>query len=225
MVHGIIPARSGSKGVKDKNIKVLRGKPLLIHSIETSLHSKFIDRTYLTTDSDAYIDLIKGYGSNVRSIKRPLYLSNDTACDIDYLLHFVYSYNVSLTDYIVLLRPTTPIRDIVVINKYIDEFIRVSDGYDSLRSMHELSEPPEKMMRLEYDMAVPYMSGINSEEANQSRQSFSKCYHPNGYMDIIKCEVLIKYKQVYWKRIYPLITDRVIEIDSETDFEMLEVLK
>ena len=92
-IWAIIPARSGSKGVKNKNIRNLGGKPLLVHSIEIALKSNLISKVILDTDSIAYQDIGKKAGAETPFL-RPTQISGDNATDHDlfkHLLNFFFS--------------------------------------------------------------------------------------------------------------------------------------
>lgn len=218
----IIPARSGSKGVPNKNIKELNGKPLIFYSIETSISSNKISKTIVTTDSEYYKDIILSTYKNVDVIMRPEYLSNDTAKDIHYILHVIYNISIDIKDIIVLLRPTTPIRDVNEVNKAIEKF--TLNEYDSLRSIHKINEPPEKMVKLKDNFELePYM-GNSIASANLPRQNFDDCYLPNGYVDILSVKNIINTHSVYGERVFGFKTEKVIEIDSEEDFKLLELM-
>ncbi len=219
-IYGAIPARSGSKGVKDKNIRLVGGIPLIFHSIKVSEKSKCIDRTILTTDSEHYANLTKNFSESVQVVMRPGFLSTDNSKDVDYLLHVSYTLGFGLDDLIVLLRPTTPIRTHNAVDRAILNFRETR--YHSLRSMHKINEPPEKMYRIGYrDEATPYMK-ISHEEADAPRQNFGDCYHPNGYVDVIRVKTLLETKTTYGSSVMAFRTKPAIEIDSEEDFEYLE---
>lgn len=226
----IIPARAGSKGVTNKNVIDLRGKPLIAHSIEISKNINRINRTIVTTDSEDYKIIAEKYGAEV--ILRPEYLSNDTATDTDYLLHAIYTCNLDIKDFIVLLRPTTPLRNIDKMNEAIDYFIKIKSkcrAVDSLKSMHEINEPPEKMYQivpneLSFDKAIPYIETVGHEKADLPRQCFRKCYIGNGYIDILSISSIVNRKTTYGNIVIPFVTDKVTEVDSEDDFKYLEYL-
>ena len=221
-VYGLIPARSGSQGVPNKNIKLLNGYPLIAYSIIASGMCEFIDKTIVTTDSQEYKKIATEYSSDV--IMRPSYMARDDSPDIDYLLHFIFVYKLQPEDLIVLLRPTTPLRNVDIMGAIFNEFEIV---YDSLRTVHKLNEPPEKMMHLEEvkkgDRArlFPYMD-IKHEVANQPRHHFRDCYQPNGYMDILQVSSILTHKKTYNKYVLGYRTDKVVEIDSMDDFDYLE---
>ena len=90
-VIAIIPARSGSKSIKDKNIVNFRGKPLIAWSIEQCFKSKKIDEVYLSTDSEKYANIAKKIGLE-KIIFRPKSISNDKSTDFEFIKHFIEKY-------------------------------------------------------------------------------------------------------------------------------------
>jgi len=218
----LIPARSGSKGVPDKNIKELNGKPLIAYTIETAKQLKSIDSIMVTTDSEEYIKIANKYGAG--GIIRPDHCSSNTSGDIDYLLHAIYTMNMMYDDIIVLLRPTTPLRDSKVIDGAWLSFMGDSMLFDSLRSMHKMPEPPEKLYKIENGIfAKPYMD-IDIELSNQPRQAFDDCYKPNGYADIIKVSSILNTKTTYGNMVRAFKTPPVIEVDTQEEFDLLELI-
>jgi len=200
-IISIIPARSGSKSISHKNIKLLSNFPLIAYSIAASKLTKEIDNCYVTSDSDEYLEIAKTYKAG--TIKRPDEMSQDTSSDLSYLQHAIQELNLEMDDWIVLLRPTTPLRDPTKISKAI-EYFKLYSSRSCLRSIHELNEPPEKFVKINKNEIVPYI-GKNLEATNNQRQSFEKVYHPNGYIDILKVSV-IQSRSVYGKNQYPFIT-------------------
>ena len=123
-IIAIIPARSGSKSIKDKNITPYKGKPLIYHSIKIALKSKYIDRVIVSTDSINTKISLK-FGAEVPFL-RPKKYSSDNAIDFDYILHaskFLIKNNY-YPDIIILLRPSTPNRSVQVVDKGINFFIK-----------------------------------------------------------------------------------------------------
>ena len=88
-IIALIPARSGSKGVKDKNIKKLSGHTLLEWSVNVAKRSSLIDRVFVSTDSEEYAILAKSYGAEVPFL-RPDSISGDTSSDYDFVVHDIY---------------------------------------------------------------------------------------------------------------------------------------
>ncbi len=224
-VYSIIPARSGSKGIPNKNIKLLNGIPLMAYSIRDSIACKEIDETIVTTDSEEYRKI--AYEYTMKSILRPKHLSSDTAIDVDYLLHAIYTLDMEPEDIIVLLRPTTPLRKPEVLNDIITNFLRKINSRMfenfSLRSVHQIDEPPQKMFKIgDYNIAHPYM-GDDIIQTDLVKQTFEPCYHPNGYIDIIRVKTILDTKTAYGKDI---IIQRIkaIEIENQDDFDYVEYL-
>ena len=125
-IVAIIPARSGSKSIKDKNITLYKGKPLIYYSIKTALKSKYINRVIVSTDSNKYKKISKRFGAEVPFL-RPKKYSSDNSVDYDYILHaskFLIK-NKYYPDLIILLRPTTPNRIIKVVDTGINFFIKI----------------------------------------------------------------------------------------------------
>lgn len=106
-IVAIIPARSGSKGIKDKNLRPLCGKPLVAWSIEQALDAEQVDAVYVTTDSQRIAAVAQSYG--VAVIERPAALATDTATTDSTLRHALATTGEDV-DFCVLLQPTSPIR-------------------------------------------------------------------------------------------------------------------
>lgn len=222
----IVPARSGSKGVKNKNILPLGNNPLFVHSINTAIGCDKIDRCIFTTDSEEYIEINSNISPKVQSIKRPRYISSDNSTDYNYLIHAINVCDMDYGDNIILLRPTTPLRKLDVINNAIEKWITPPNGYSSLRSYHEINESPEKMFKREYCGfgIVPYMTNINNEQADLPRQHYDAALIPNGYIDIIRVSTIINTKTVYGNNIMGFNSGKTVEIDSYADVQYLEYL-
>ena len=116
-VFALVTARSGSKGVPDKNIKHIGGHSLLDWSIKSSLKSQSITQVYLSTDSEDYTNIGKECGALVPFL-RPKELASDTANDLDVIKHFL-SVIDEKPDALVHIRPTTPLRDPSILDKAI----------------------------------------------------------------------------------------------------------
>ena len=105
----IIPARSGSKGIKNKNIKKLNGKPLINWTIETCLKTKLINYVVVSSDSNNYLDIANKYKIS-QCILRPKKISGDNSTDLQVINHAIQSIKNIDYDLIAYMRPTTPIR-------------------------------------------------------------------------------------------------------------------
>lgn len=190
----IIPARSGSKGIKNKNIKMLNGKPLLCWSILQAKKCKFNMKIVVSTDSEKYKNIAEEYGAEVPFL-RPKDISGDLSTDYEFLKHCVdwFKKNEKYSpDFIIQLRPTQPNRKIEDIDKAIEIFIKEFDNYDSLRSVIPIKKSCFKMYLLEDDKLNPIFKNYKNikEPYNQCRQILPTTYLHNGYIDILKTEIL-----------------------------------
>jgi CMP-N-acetylneuraminic acid synthetase len=190
----IIPARSGSKGIKNKNIKMLNGKPLLCWSILQAQKCKFNMKIVVSTDSEKYKNIAEEYGAEVPFL-RPKDISGDLSTDYEFLKHCVdwFKKNEKYNpDLIIQLRPTQPNRKIEDIDKAIELFIKEFDNYDSLRSVIPIKKSCFKMYLLKDNKLNPIFKNYKDikEPYNQCRQILPTTYLHNGYIDILKTEIL-----------------------------------
>ncbi len=227
----IIPARSGSIEIKDKNIKIFKKKPLLAWSIEQAKQSKHINnmRIIVSTDSVQYKDIAIKYGAEVPFL-RPDNISNNYSTDFEFINHAVEYLKQNenyIPDIILQLRPTQPLRKVDDIDKCLDIFINNYNEYDSLRSIVEFEKSPFKMYTIDNNNLNPLFKSINGiiEPYNKSRQLLPKTYLHNGYIDIIKTSIL-KNKTINGENIYPYIMnkDDTIDIDTIEDWNNAEKL-
>lgn len=224
----IIPARSGSKGLPNKNIKMLKDKPLIAWSIDQAKNSKHYKnmRIIVSTDSLEYMEIAKKYGAEV-PVLRPLAISLDTSLDIEFITHMVdwLSENENYNPDIILhLRPTTPLRSVEIIDDCIDKFIYNFNNYDSLRTVSFVEKTPFKMYTIENNKLTPLFNQVNNikEPYNCGRQMLPSCYIHNGYIDIIKTSIL-KNNTISGDNIYPyVINENIIDIDTIDDWNKLE---
>ena len=216
----IIPARGGSKRLPNKNILDLAGKPLIAYAIEAAKKSKYIDEIIVSSDSDEILEIVKEY--NIKTIKRPDYLASDTAKTIDVIKHVIEIMNKKY-DYIVLLQPTSPLRN----EKHIDEAIELLNikNANAIVSVCEMDHSPLWSNTLPSNLS---MEGFIREEIKNKRsQELEKYYRINGAIYICKTDELLKQNTLFLdKNIFAYIMDRKssIDIDDEIDFKLAEVL-
>jgi len=223
-IIAVIPARSGSKGVEDKNIKLLGGIPLIAYSIAAAKKSKLIDRVIVSTDSETYADIAIKFGAEVPFF-RPQEISGDNSTDYEFVKHLLdwFKSNENYQPaYLVHLRPVAPLRNPKIIDEAISEFINNPEA-TSLRSAHEMSETAYKNFEIvgDYFKAVGFDS-FELDALNEPRQKFPKTYTPNGYADVLKTFFVLRHNRIHGNRVMPFITPRSYEIDTEEDFEFLE---
>ena len=128
-----------------------------------------------------------------------------------------------IPNFIIYIRPTSPIRDTFMVDKAIQKF-RNLKGYDSLVSVHEMNEPVHKKFFIKKDKLRPVFKKFTLDQANNPRQNFKKSYTANGYLDIVKTKNIISKKNYLGKNCYPFITQSVIDIDDNFDFEIAKFL-
>lgn len=224
MVYSIIPARAGSKGVPGKNIKLVGGYPLIAYTIAAAKMSKNISRVIVSTDSMEITSIAKKYGAEI-PFMRPSELAGDKSLDIDFVLHAInwfQQHENKIPDYIVHLRPTTPLRIPSEIDRAID-YIKQRKDATSLRSAHELREPPQKMFRIDEKGLFKgfFPDDPRTEYYNLPRQVFPAAYHPNGYVDIIRPDFVQETNSLHGSDMLAFITPFVVEIDNVEDCEYL----
>ena len=220
-VYALVTARSGSKGVIDKNIKVIANHSLLEWSIKACLKSKQISNVYLSTDSTKYAEIGKESGALVPFL-RPPELADDKAVDLDVIKHFL-SQMSEAPDALVHIRPTTPLRDSLILDKAIEMFFSKKHELTSLRSVHEMSESAYKSFEVNEKGFLSTIGSIESgDKANLPRQAFPKTYVANGYVDVLDPNYILKENKLHGDKIFAFQTPVVTEVDSIEDLEYLE---
>lgn len=220
----IIPARGGSKGLPGKNIKVLCEKPLIAWSIEAGLKSNYLDEVMVTTDCEDIAEVAKQYGANVPFL-RPNELAGDSATTFDAIKHTIDYYKNELKkefDYIVLLEPTSPLREEGDIDKMIEKIIKNEDNFDSIVSIGEVTEHPSIMKQIVNENNIsPFCTEL---EQTTRRQDNKKAYFPYGVAYIVKTKSLLEEETFYTARntFYEIKRYQCYEIDDIYDFLAIE---
>lgn len=218
-VLAIIPARSGSKSVKDKNIRLMNGKPMIAYSIEHALSSKLINRVIVSTDSPVYADIARKYGAEVPFL-RPDQISTDTSLDIEvfeHALNFLKDNEDYTPDVVVQLRPTYPIRNVEDIDKMITMLME-DDSLDSIRCIAPAKEVAYKMWFLNDDGTIsPILTDI-PEAYNMPRQELPKIYYQNACIDVMRPDVITRHHSMSGKKIKGYIMEHNFDIDTEEEF-------
>lgn len=222
-VLAIIPARSGSKSVKDKNIRQIDGKPMLAYSIEHALQSKCIDRVIVSTDSEAYARIAREYGAETPFI-RPAEYATDIALDYDVFLHaltFLKEQEEYEPELVVQLRPTYPIRKIEDIENMV-QYLKEHPDVDSMRCVTPAKEIAYKMWHKdENGMLSPIMTDI-PECYNMPRQQLPKVYYQNACIDVVRASVITEQHSMSGKVIAGYEMTENFDIDTEEEFRRAE---
>ena len=226
-VLAIIPARSGSKGILHKNIRLLGKHPLFSYSIGAASICKNIDRVIVSTDDEEIAKVSLKYGAEVPFL-RPANLSRDTSTDNEFFAHAFEWLKLNehyIPDLVVHLRPTTPLRNIGVIENAVT-FMQKNNSATSLRSACKTHLTPYKMFRKNKGYMVPFLSYESVEEFyNLPRQHFEDTFIPNGYVDIIRPEILTQTKLLHGSKIKLWETPEVPDIDTEYEISLAESQK
>ena len=212
----IIGARSGSKGVPNKNIRPLAGRPLLAYSIRAAQEAG-ISEIVVSTDSIEYAGNAKKYGA--RAVMRPDAISQDNSTDFQYIAHAISTFDPP-ADLIVHLRPTTPLRDPLLIEGAVN-LLKATEWATALRSVEEMSESAYKCFRILANKLTNLGGDAEVDKLNDPRAEFPKTYRPNGYVDVLRVGSVYR-GFIHGDAVLPYITPVVTEIDAEEDFEFVQ---
>lgn len=218
----VITARSGSKGLKDKNIKLLEGKPLFAYSIEAARQSGKFDCIHVSTDSEKYAQIAREYGADVPFLREAA-LATDTAGTWDVLRAVVQQYATigQQFDTITLLQPTSPLRDAADIQKAFALF--EEKQADSVISVCEVEHSPQLCNTLGENQS---MHGFVDLKKVGRRQDMSTCYRLNGAIYIQTTELLMAQGDLYGVHSYASVMsqEHSIDIDTALDFLIAETI-
>lgn len=221
-ILAIIPARSGSKGIKNKNIVKINNKPLIFYTIKNAKNSNMISDLIGSTDSEKIKKIFEKYKVQVPFL-RPKKLSTDKSLIVDTLifcLKKMEKIKQKKYDYIILLQPTAPNRSKKEIDKCINKIIRTNA--DSLISLSPLDEPhPLKLKTISKGVVQNY---LKSAKNNFPRQSLPKLYKPSGNVYIFTRKILLNRDLKGKKQICDLISSKNhLNIDTKDDLILAKI--
>lgn len=224
-VLAVIPARGGSKGLPGKNIRPLCGMPVIAWSIEKARKSRYLDAILVSTDSAEIADVARRYGAAVPFL-RPAEFATDHASPYDVLRHaFDYYRRVDGAefDYVVLLEPTSPLREDDDVDRMLEALDGRADEFDSIVSIGQVSEHPSIMKRLNGERVEPFSAEWGQRAR---RQDNSPAYFPYGVAYIAKMPVLLAENTFYTRRCmgFPIKRYQQYEIDDLHDFLCVEAM-
>jgi len=213
-VLAIIPARGGSKGLPRKNILNLNGKPLIAWTIESSLKSKYIAKTIVSSDDDEILEISKKYGAGI--LKRPKELATDTASSEVVVKHAIESINENF-DYIILLQPTSPLRDVENINNAFENLFE--EDATALISVCKIDNKILKAFKKNKDGFIEGIS--NNEYPFKRRQDLPKTFISNGAIYIVKVDKFLENNSFLTDKTISYMMNEIesIDIDSMKDLE------
>ena len=218
----IIPARSGSKGLKDKNIKLLNGKPLMAYSIEAAKQSEIYSHILVSTDSEKYRVIAEQYGAEV-----PFYRSEKNASDVasswDVVIEVLKNYRKMGVEFdtFTLLQPTSPLRDY----QDIKEAYRLLNEKKAIAivSVCEMEHSPLWSNTLPEDDCL---EGFLDLASNKQRQKLRQFYRINGAIYMAKVTAFLENQNLYRSKCYAykMAVEKSIDIDAELDFKIAETI-
>lgn len=213
----IIPARGGSKRLPHKNVLELAGKPLIGWTIEAGLQSHYIDQIVVTSDGEEIAQIAQRFG--VETIARPSELASDTATTFDAVAHALR--HCEKFDYVVLLQPTSPLRNAHHIDQAIE--LLLAKEADAVISVCEMEHSPLWSNTLPENGSM--VNFLRDEVKNRRSQDLEQYYRLNGAIYICQIDKLLAEKSFFLKKnIYAYVMDRKssIDIDVSEDLKMAE---
>ena len=225
-ILAIIPARGGSKGIKNKNIIDVCGKPLIQYSIDLALDLKaisLIDEVIVSTDSDEIKKLSEGIGASVPFL-RPSNISGDKAKSIDFILHAIKYYEDSSVyfDAVLLLQPTSPLRNVILLKNAINLFIKNSNS-NSLISCYKEEYINDLVMYKSNNNIQLEPLNLNHNKGVR-RQDHGGIFVRNGSVYLTKVSYLKETTQIISEN--PLLLEmkksQSINLDTLDDLEILK---
>ena len=216
----LIPARGGSKGVKNKNIRLVDGKPLISYTINTAKKSECFEDIVVSTDSEEIAGIAREYGASVPFI-RPAELFDDKAKSIDVVIHALGVLKKNY-DAVCFLQPTAPLRKVEDIKGALVKY--EEQGKPTLVSVAKLEDPhPHKVKLIKDGALTPFIPGTQCEVP---RQLLPACYFLNGGIYVIDVN-FAKEKQAFFDENtvpYIMPSERSVNIDTELDLLLAELL-
>lgn len=223
-VIAIVPARSGSKSVPHKNIKLFAGKPLLAHSIKQALDTKIVSRVFLSTDSEDYANVGREHGALVPFL-RPAEISGDASTDLECFTHaleWLIENEGRVPRLIIHLRPTCPNRTSDDIARAV-QLLEIHPNWDSVRSVVSSPETPFKMWyRLESGELKSIINCDIKEAHSSPRQFLPQTYLPNGNVDVIRTRTILEMKSIAGNRVGSMLMNELHDIDTPEQFAAAE---
>ena len=223
-ILGLIPARGDSKGIVDKNIVNLAGKPLIYYTIQQAVKVNLFERVFVSTDSEKIKTVCESIGLEVPFL-RSKHLAQDNTRTIDVVIDLLESLKESYNeeyDYVCLLQPTSPLRSVQDIKNCIEIIRAKKEG--SVISISLINEPhPYKMQVIENGLIYPFLKGSDS---STPRQELPAVYELNGAVFLTDVETIMEKRSFFGEKCYPYImpAERSVDINSDLDLAFATML-
>ena len=217
-IVSIIPARSGSKRIIDKNIVKINSKPLIYYSIKQSLSSKLINRTFVSTDSEKYRKIAQKYGAEVPFL-RPKIISTSKSTDLEFMKHFLnYLKKIDyIPDYIVHLRPTYPYREKNLIDNCIKKLIS-NNNFESLRTITKSKINLEKLWYKKNNLIYNPITR-NNQNHSVPKEKLKTTYAQSNCVDILNTKKTLFKNSISGKKILGYKIKHFYDIDDILDLK------
>lgn len=220
-ILALIPARAGSKRVKDKNVSLLGGKPLIAYTVEAALTSHLIERVVVSTNSKQIAEISKGCGADAPFI-RPESISQDDSTEMEFFEHalgWFMEHEGYEPDLIVQLYPTSPFRKAETIDRAIEEIQRYPEAH-SLRSVTLCTEHPYKMWVIENSRLKPFVKGNDRNMHTRSYHLLPEVYIQNASIYITKPSTIKNTGTPIGDIVIPFPMDERESIDINTPLDL-----
>ncbi len=228
-ILAIIPARGNSKSIPKKNIKDFAGFPLLAFSIAAAKQAKSVTRVIVSTDNEEIAGVAREYGAEI-PFMRPDELAQDDTLDypvIEHVLLWLAENEDYHPDYVVQLRPTSPIRPQTMVDDAVELMLAHTEA-DSVRGVVPSAQNPYKMWFIDEEgrmQPILQVKGVK-EPYNAPRQDLPNTFWQTGHIDVIRAEMILKKKSLSGDTILPLLVDPcyTVDIDTPLDWQRAESL-
>ena len=220
-----ICARGGSKGVKNKNIKSINGKPLIAYTIEQAKKSNLFEHIVISTDSDDIAAIAKEYGAEV-FFKRSAEMASDTAGKLDVIRDAFQrseKYYNEQYDYLIDLDATAPLRSVEDITHSFEQFLK-NNNDNLITAMPSRRSPYFNLVEVDNEGKVYLSKTLDSSVVR--RQDAPKSYDMNASIYIWKRDVILNEKSLFLEKtgLYVMPEERSIDIDTELDYKFVEFI-
>jgi len=227
-IVALIPARSGSKRVPDKNIRPLAGHPLIAYTIAAALQSEIFADVIVSTDSARYARIARYYGAEVPFL-RPAEFASDLSPDIEWVEYTLKRLRDEgrVYDCFSILRPTSPFRQPETIRRAWHQFLQ-EEGVDSLRAVEKCKQHPGKMWVVRGKRMVPLLPLSPPEQPWHSSQyqSLPVVYVQNASLEIAWTRVVFEGRTIAGNVLMPFFTQGYegFDVNDPYDWKFAEEL-
>lgn len=221
-IVALIPARAGSRRVKDKNIRLLNGHPLIAYTIAAARSSGIFSAVVVSTDSEDYAAIARHYGAEV-PFMRPAELAGDTSADIEWVSSTLKRLEEAgrSFDCFSILRPTSPCRKADTIRRAWAQF-QAEEGIDSLRAVEKCSQHPGKMWVVRGTRMTPLLplSPVDRPWHSMQYQALPEVHVQNASLEIAWSRVALDEGTIAGRTLMPFLTrdDEGLDVNTEGDW-------